>query len=93
MTLTEVMGCGRQRGHIEFHHENEHTAESVPKVKIDLIVADSLVEKAVNAIIHSAKTGKIGDGKVFVSTIDEVIRIRTGEKGGARATTIGPASI
>jgi nitrogen regulatory protein PII len=81
MTLTEVKGCGHQRGHTEIYQGSEYTMDFLPKLKIDLIVADSQVEAAVNAIINAAKTGKIGDGKVFVSTIDEVFRIRTGEKG------------
>jgi len=81
MTLIEVKGCGHQKGHTEIYQGNEYTMVFLPKVKIDLVVADSAVEGAVNAIVNSAKTGKIGDGKVFISTIDEVIRIRTGEKG------------
>jgi nitrogen regulatory protein P-II 1 len=82
MTMTEVKGCGHQRGHTEIYQGSEYTMDFLPKLKIDLVVADSLVEAAVNAIVNAAKTGKIGDGKVFVSTIDEVVRIRTGEKGG-----------
>jgi nitrogen regulatory protein P-II 1 len=81
MTLTEVKGHGHQRGHTEIYHGSEYTTEFLPKLKIDLVVADSQVEAAVNAIVQAAKTGKIGDGKVFISTIDEVVRIRTGEKG------------
>ena len=81
MTMTEVKGHGHQRGHTEIYYGSEYTTEFLPKLKIELVVADSQVEAAVVAIVDSAKTGKIGDGKVFVSTIDEVIRIRTGEKG------------
>jgi nitrogen regulatory protein PII len=79
--LTEVKGCGHQRGHTEIYQGSEYTTVFLPKLKIDLIVADSQVEAAVNAIVNAAKTGKIGDGKVFISTIDEVVRIRTSEKG------------
>jgi nitrogen regulatory protein PII len=81
MTITEVKGCGHQRGHLEFYQGNEYTTEFLPKLKIDLVVADSQVESAVNAIVNAAKTGKIGDGKIFVSTVNEVVRIRTNEKG------------
>jgi nitrogen regulatory protein PII len=81
MTLTEVKGCGHQKGHTEIYQGSEYTMEFLPKLKIDLVLADSLVEAVVNAIVHSAKTGKIGDGKVFISTIDEVVRIRTNERG------------
>jgi nitrogen regulatory protein PII len=83
MTLTEVKGCGHQRGHTEIYQGSEYTMEFVPKLKIDLVVPDAQVEAAVSAIIEAAKTGKIGDGKVFVSTIGEVVRIRTSEKGEA----------
>jgi nitrogen regulatory protein P-II 1 len=81
MTLTEVKGCGHQRGHTEIYQGTEYTMEFLPKLKIDLVVTNSQVDAAVNAIAHAAKTGKIGDGKIFISSIDEVIRIRTGEKG------------
>jgi nitrogen regulatory protein PII len=81
MTLTEVKGCGHQRGHTEIYQGSEYTMVFVPKLKIDLVVPDIQVEAAVNAIVQAAKTGKIGDGKVFISTIDEVVRIRTSEKG------------
>jgi nitrogen regulatory protein P-II 1 len=81
MTLTEVKGCGHQRGHTEIYQGTEYTMDFLPKLKIDLIVPDSQVDAAVDAIVNAAKTGKIGDGKVFISTIDEVVRIRTGEKG------------
>jgi nitrogen regulatory protein P-II 1 len=81
MTITEVKGCGHQRGHVEFYQGDEYTMVFLPKLKIDLVVPDSQVEAAVSAIVAAARTGKIGDGKVFISTIDEVVRIRTGEKG------------
>ncbi|HTA29423.1 MAG TPA: P-II family nitrogen regulator [Candidatus Cybelea sp.] len=81
MTITEVKGCGHQRGHSEFYHGTEYTRQFLPKLKIEIVVADIQVEAAVDAIVHAAKTGKIGDGKVFISTIDDVVRIRTGEKG------------
>jgi nitrogen regulatory protein P-II 1 len=81
MTLIEVKGCGHQKGHTEFYQGNEYTMEFLPKVMINLVVADSDVEAAITAIVNSAKTGKIGDGKVFVYTVEEVVRIRTGERG------------
>jgi nitrogen regulatory protein P-II 1 len=81
MTITEVKGCGHQRGHLEFYQGAEYMTEFLPKLKIDLVVADSQLDAAVKAIVHVAKTGKIGDGKVFISSIEEVVRIRTGEKG------------
>ena len=81
MTVTEVKGFGRQRGHTEIYRGSEYTVDFLPKIKIELVVADDLTESAVGAILSSARTGKIGDGKVFVTTIDEAIRIRTEEKG------------
>ncbi len=81
MTITEVKGCGHQRGHLEFYQGAEYMTEFLPNLKIDLVVADSQLDAAVNGIVHVAKTGKFGDGKVFVSSIEEVVRIRTGEKG------------
>lgn len=81
MTLTEVKGCGHQRGHTEIYQGSEFTMEFLPKLKIDLVVPDSLAEAAINAIVHSAKTGKVGDGKIFISTIDDVVRIRTNQRG------------
>jgi nitrogen regulatory protein P-II 1 len=83
MTLTECKGCGHQRGHTEIYQGTEYTSDFLPKLKIDLVVADSDVEAAVDAIVNAAKTGKIGDGKIFISTISDVVRIRTGEKGNA----------
>lgn len=81
MTVTEVKGFGRQKGHTEIYRGSEYTVDFLPKVKIEVVVDDDLVEKAVSSIVGSAQTGKIGDGKVFVSAVDEAIRIRTGEKG------------
>jgi nitrogen regulatory protein P-II 1 len=81
MTVTEVKGFGRQKGHTEIYRGSEYTVDFLPKVKIETILPDALVEAAVAAIIKTAKTGKIGDGKVFVSTIDDVWRIRTDERG------------
>jgi nitrogen regulatory protein PII len=81
MTVTEVKGFGRQKGHTEIYRGSEYTVDFLPKVKIETILADAQVQAAVEAIIKAAKTGKIGDGKVFVSTIDEAWRIRTDERG------------
>ncbi len=81
MTVTEVRGFGRQKGHTEVYRGAEYKIDFVPKSKIELIVADELVTQAIEAIERAAKTGKIGDGKIFVSSMDEVIRIRTGERG------------
>ena len=81
MTVTEVKGFGRQKGHTEIYRGSEYTVDFLPKIKIELVVGDSQLDHAVDLIVRSAKTGKIGDGKVFVTTIDEAIRIRTEEKG------------
>lgn len=81
MTVSEVKGFGRQKGHTELYRGSEYTVDFLPKVKIELVVSDDVVEKAVQTIIAAAKTGNIGDGKIFVYPIQEVIRIRTGEKG------------
>ena len=81
MTVCEVKGFGRQKGHTEIYRGSEYTVDFLPKIKIDVVLADSQVAAAVAAIIKAAKTGKIGDGKVFVSTIENVIRIRTEETG------------
>jgi nitrogen regulatory protein P-II 1 len=81
MTVTEVKGFGRQRGHTEVYRGAEYTIDFVPKSKIELIVVDELVPQVIEAIQRAAKTGKIGDGKIFLSSVDEVIRIRTGERG------------
>ena len=79
MTMTEVKGFGRQKGHTELYRGAEYTIDFLPKIKIEIAVKDGLVDQVKNAIIKSAGSGKIGDGKIFVSPIDEVIRIRTGE--------------
>jgi nitrogen regulatory protein P-II 1 len=81
MTVLEAKGFGRQKGHTELYRGSEYTADFLPKLKLEIVLPDSEVEGAVKAIVHAAKTGKIGDGKIFVSTIDEVVRIRTEEKG------------
>ena len=81
ITVTEVKGFGRQKGHTELYRGAEYVVDFLPKVKIEIIVDDELVEPAIECIEQSAKTGRIGDGKIFISSIDQAIRIRTGEKG------------
>jgi nitrogen regulatory protein PII len=81
MTVTEVKGFGRQKGHVELYRGAEYDISFIPKVKIEAVVSDAMLEKAVTTIETKAKTGKIGDGKIFVSSLDQVIRIRTGETG------------
>ena len=81
MTVAEVKGFGRQKGHTEIYRGSEYTVAFLPKMKFEIVVADSMVQKAVDTIVRSAKTGKIGDGKVFVLPIEEAIRIRTEERG------------
>jgi nitrogen regulatory protein P-II 1 len=81
MTVSEVKGFGRQKGHTEIYRGSEYTVDFLPKIKIETVLPDALVPSAVQAIIKAAKTGKIGDGKVFVSTIDDTYRIRTEERG------------
>jgi nitrogen regulatory protein P-II 1 len=81
MTVLEAKGFGRQKGHTELYRGAEYVVDFLPKVKIEVICEDSVVERAVEAIMASARTGRIGDGKVFISSIEEVIRIRTGERG------------
>jgi nitrogen regulatory protein PII len=81
MTVTEVKGFGRQKGHTEIYRGSEYTVDFLPKIKIEIVVADSNTAAVLGAIVKSAKTGKIGDGKVFVSSIEEAVRIRTDEKG------------
>ena len=81
MTVTEVKGFGRQKGHTEIYRGSEYTVDFLPKIKIETVVADNLKDAAVQAIVKAAKTGKIGDGKVFVSSLEEAIRIRTDERG------------
>ncbi|MBI5633279.1 MAG: P-II family nitrogen regulator [Nitrospirae bacterium] len=83
LTVTEVKGFGRQKGHVELYRGAEYDISFIPKVKIEAVVSDAMFEKAVLTIEHKAKTGKIGDGKIFVSSIDQVVRIRTGETGDA----------
>ncbi len=81
MTVSEVKGFGRQKGHTEIYRGSEYTVDFLPKIKIEMVLPDSRVEAAVATIVKSAKTGKIGDGKVFVSSVEEAVRIRTEEKG------------
>src|SRR5437667_591260 len=81
MTVTEARGCGQQKGHTALYRGSEYTVDFLPKVKIEVVVADSMVDKIVSTIVGAAKTGSIGDGKVFVLPINESIRIRTGETG------------
>jgi nitrogen regulatory protein P-II 1 len=83
LTVTEVKGFGRQKGHTELYRGAEYVVDFLPKVKVEAIVTEALVERAIEAIIRAAKTGKIGDGKIFVTSIEQVIRIRTGETGDA----------
>ncbi len=83
MTVTEVKGFGRQKGHTEIYRGSEYTVDFLPKVKLELALADELVSPAIAAITSSAKTGKIGDGKIFVLPLEDVIRIRTDEHGGS----------
>jgi len=82
LTLTEVKGFGRQKGHTEIYRGSEYTVDFLPKVKIEIAVADDMAAKVITAITASAKTGKIGDGKIFVLPMEDVIRIRTEERGG-----------
>jgi len=81
MTVTEVKGFGRQKGHVELYRGAEYDIAFIPKVKLEIVVADNVAEKVISTIMEKAKTGKIGDGKIFISKVDDVIRIRTGEKG------------
>ncbi len=81
MTVSEVKGFGRQKGHTEIYRGSEYTVDFLPKIKIEVVLADTLVEQALAAIVKAAKTGKIGDGKVFVSPVEEAVRIRTDETG------------
>ncbi|HEY7602153.1 MAG TPA: P-II family nitrogen regulator [Methylomirabilota bacterium] len=81
MTVMEVRGFGRQKGHTELYRGSEYTIDFLPKVKVELVVADAIVPKVVETIIAAAKTGSIGDGKVFVLPVEEAVRIRTGERG------------
>src|SRR5436309_3549588 len=81
MTVSEVKGFGRQKGHTEIYRGSEYTVDFLPKIKLEIVLPDGRVEAAVDAIVKAAKTGKIGDGKIFVTTVDDSIRIRTEEKG------------
>lgn len=83
MTILEARGHGRQKGHTEFYRGREYTVDLLPKIKIETVVADEMLDKTVEAILSAARTGKIGDGKVFISKIDEAIRIRNDERGPA----------
>ena len=83
MTVTEVKGFGRQKGHTEIYRGSEYTVDFLPKVKVEVVLADDMVDKAVSVVVAAAKTGKIGDGKVFVSPVEEAVRIRTGERSDA----------
>ena len=83
ITVTEAKGFGRQKGHTELYRGAEYVVDFLPKVKIEVVIADNMLERAVDAIVKAARTGKIGDGKIFVSSIDDAIRIRTGERGDA----------
>jgi nitrogen regulatory protein P-II 1 len=83
LTVTEVKGFGRQKGHTELYRGAEYVVDFLPKVKVEIIVGDALVEGVIEAIVKAARTGKIGDGKIFVTAVEQVIRIRTGEAGEA----------
>jgi nitrogen regulatory protein P-II 1 len=83
MTVTEVKGFGRQKGHTELYRGAEYVVDFLPKIKIEIVVADNQLESAIESIISAARTGKIGDGKIFVSSVEQVMRIRTGEMGEA----------
>jgi nitrogen regulatory protein P-II 1 len=83
LTVTEVKGFGRQKGHTELYRGAEYVVDFLPKVKVEVVIPDSLLERAVEAIVKAARTGKIGDGKIFVSSVDQVVRIRTGETNEA----------
>ena len=81
MTILEARGHGRQKGHTEFYRGREYTVDLLPKIKLEMVVADEMVEKVVQAVLSAARSGKIGDGKIFLSKIDEAIRIRNDERG------------
>ena len=83
LTVTEVKGFGRQKGHTELYRGAEYVVDFLPKVKLEVVVADSLLDRAMESIITAARTGKIGDGKIFVTAVEQVVRIRTGESGEA----------
>ena len=81
MTVTEVKGFGRQKGHVELYRGAEYDISFIPKVKLEVVVAEAMAEKVVTTIVEKARTGKIGDGKIFISTLEDIVRIRTGERG------------
>ncbi|MBF0292511.1 MAG: P-II family nitrogen regulator [Nitrospinae bacterium] len=81
LTVTEVKGFGRQKGHTELYRGAEYVVDFLPKIKVEMVVADDMVEQAVEAVIKTARTGRIGDGKIFVLPVEEAVRIRTGERG------------
>ena len=81
ITVTEVKGFGRQKGHTELYRGAEYVVDFLPKIKMEIVITDSLVEDVINAIVKAAQTGRIGDGKIFITNIEEVVRIRTGERG------------
>ncbi len=83
LTVTEVKGFGRQKGHTELYRGAEYVVDFLPKVKVEIVVAENMLDQAVDAIVKSARTGKIGDGKIFVTAVEQVVRIRTGETGEA----------
>jgi nitrogen regulatory protein PII len=81
MTLTEVKGYGRQKGHTELYRGSEYQIDFLPKLKLEIVVADKMVDQVVDVILKAAKTGQVGDGKIFISSIEDVVRVRTGESG------------
>jgi len=83
ITATEVKGFGRQKGHTELYRGAEYVVDFLPKVKVEMILGDAMVDRAIEAIVKAARTGKIGDGKIFVTAVEQVVRIRTGESGEA----------
>jgi len=83
LTVTEVKGFGRQKGHTELYRGAEYVVDFLPKVKVEVVIPDALAERAIDSIVKAARTGKIGDGKIFVTSVEQVIRIRTGESGEA----------
>jgi nitrogen regulatory protein P-II 1 len=83
LTVTEVKGFGRQKGHTELYRGAEYVVDFLPKVKVEVVIPDGMVDRAIEAIVKAARTGKIGDGKIFVTSVEQVIRIRTGESGEA----------
>ena len=83
LTVTEVKGFGRQRGHTELYRGADYVVDFLPKVRIEVILPDDMIERAIEAIVRAARTGKIGDGKIFVTAVEQVVRIRTGESGEA----------